>query len=286
MKRKQRNLENLSDILPEIMGRYLSKSGGFQMMKLRKSWKDIVGSVLARESYICGLKNHILLVGVTNSSWMQEIFMMKKEILQRIRENSDFSDIEDIHFRMGIPQKDKQSDSSEGLFIEKNKNPDFSKIQLSDSEKRKIISWADSHASSFLKEQIAQLIMDTVRKRKAEIQNGWHPCRSCGSLCPKEEKVCFLCRMKEKRNTVYSVMVILKKKPHLLWEQVNEQISCTYGEYAEGKENLVHRYRQNLFRGQCTADEKKQLLSLLIHKKTEEITEEETEALRSFFPRK
>lgn len=75
------------------------------MMKLRKSWKDIVGSVLARESYICGLKNHILLVGVTNSSWMQEIFMMKKEILQRIRENSDFSDIEDIHFRMGIPQK-------------------------------------------------------------------------------------------------------------------------------------------------------------------------------------
>ena len=89
------------------------------MMKLRKSWKDIVGSVLARESYICGLKNHILLVGVTNSSWMQEIFMMKKEILQRIRENSDFSDIEDIHFRMGIPQKDKQSDSSERLFIEK-----------------------------------------------------------------------------------------------------------------------------------------------------------------------
>ena len=94
-----------------------------------------------------------------------------------------------------------------------------------------------------------------------------HPCRSCGSLCPKEKKYVFLCRMKEKRNTVYSVMVILKKKPHLLWEQVNEQISCTYGEYAEGKENLVHRYRQNLFRGQCTADEKKQLLSLLIHKK-------------------
>lgn len=286
MKRKQKGLENLSDILPHVMGQYLAHNRGFQLMKLRKKWTDTVGSVLARESYVCEIKNHVLLIGVTNSSWMQEIFMMKKDILHRIQSFPDFSDIEDIHFRIGISQKNKEPDPKEGLCIEKNQNPDFSRIHLSDSEKKKILFWTDAHASSSLKDQIARLIMDTVRKRKAEIAHGWHPCIRCGSLCPKEEKICFLCRMKEKRNTVYSIMVLLKKEPHLLWEQVNEQIPCSYGEYAEGKENLIHRYRDNLFRGHSTEEEKKHLLALLIHKKMEEITEKETESIHSFFPRK
>lgn len=50
-------------------------------------WKIIAGPMIARESYISFEKKQTLYITVTNSVWMNHLYMMKADLLKRIRED-------------------------------------------------------------------------------------------------------------------------------------------------------------------------------------------------------
>ncbi len=59
------------------------------------SWDRVVGSTLAERSFIERFHNHILYVGVTNSIWLQELYLNKHMILDRLNRehNNKINDI-------------------------------------------------------------------------------------------------------------------------------------------------------------------------------------------------
>lgn len=61
------------------------------------AWKKLVGELLAERSHPVKLDNNVLFVGVQNSAWMQELILLKTDILKNYK--SQFGeDLQDIVF--------------------------------------------------------------------------------------------------------------------------------------------------------------------------------------------
>lgn len=48
------------------------------------AWRRLVGEPLARRSFVYRLEHETLLVGVENNVWMQELVLLKQDLLQRL----------------------------------------------------------------------------------------------------------------------------------------------------------------------------------------------------------
>jgi predicted nucleic acid-binding Zn ribbon protein len=70
-------------------------------------WKKLVGSLLAERSHPVKLENSVLFVGVQNSAWMQELILLKPDILKKYK--SQFGeDLQDIIFIIRTQRKRKK----------------------------------------------------------------------------------------------------------------------------------------------------------------------------------
>ncbi len=64
------------------------------------SWQDIVGELLAERSTPEKYDHHILFVKVSNSTWLQELILIKPTIISRLNNNLDLQ-VNDIIFIVG-----------------------------------------------------------------------------------------------------------------------------------------------------------------------------------------
>ena len=64
-------------------------------------WADIVGDQVARKTQPERLRNRILFVKVSNSTWMQQLQTMKPMVLERIHRTIKGAAIKDIRFSLG-----------------------------------------------------------------------------------------------------------------------------------------------------------------------------------------
>jgi predicted nucleic acid-binding Zn ribbon protein len=75
----------LGEILPGVL-KNLGITERIEEESLFGSWREIVGDAVARRSAPRRINKGILIVGVENNAWMQEIRFHRKEILARIKE--------------------------------------------------------------------------------------------------------------------------------------------------------------------------------------------------------
>lgn len=81
-------LSNLSEVFQlSKEGKTLFSNPSFRFWQLQNKWKHIAGSMIARESYISFERKQTLYITVTNSVWMNHLYMMKADLLKRIRED-------------------------------------------------------------------------------------------------------------------------------------------------------------------------------------------------------
>src|SRR5258705_12146271 len=64
----------------------LDREGHFAIVRLAKAWPDIVGETIARRTEIVSLKFHTAVVKVSGAMWIQELNLMKSQILSRVTE--------------------------------------------------------------------------------------------------------------------------------------------------------------------------------------------------------
>jgi hypothetical protein len=69
-------------------------------------WKRIVGELLAERSQPVKLEHDVLFVGVQNSSWMQELILLKSDILVKYAQYGE--ELSDIIFIIRSPRKRKK----------------------------------------------------------------------------------------------------------------------------------------------------------------------------------
>lgn len=287
--KRYRTMESIAGVFTESDVRQkLFGNKGFQFYLFQKRWKKIVGAVMAEESYITGCKGPLLFVRVTNSTFLQQLFMMKADILKELQKDEIGRYFTDIKFLAGSPQKPYKPFTTldpVNQTIEK-EHKRYSQ-SLTEEEETWIRSWVDGHVKKeALRPQFAEMMEEVLKIRKGELKDGYHPCSICGSLCPPSSSICPACQRKLAKTKKNKVILILKENPHYTYQEVRAILPCEYSMYEEARDILIHRAKEKIFRKEAASEEKRKLLALLLHRPLTGITEKEAEEMLQKMPQK
>lgn len=72
----------------------------FQRYRLKTDWAKIVGPTIAEKASPISYKNKILYVWVVNSTWMNQLFYARKEILKKVNAEMGAGWAKDIRFTL------------------------------------------------------------------------------------------------------------------------------------------------------------------------------------------
>jgi len=65
------------------------------------AWKEIVGDSIARQTQPRAIRNRILFINVSHSTWIQQLQFLKPKLLEKINDFLGESPIQDIRFKLG-----------------------------------------------------------------------------------------------------------------------------------------------------------------------------------------
>ncbi|MFH1337130.1 MAG: DciA family protein [Candidatus Zixiibacteriota bacterium] len=65
------------------------------------AWKEIVGEAIALQTQPRAIRNHILFIDVSHSTWMQQLQLLKPKLLEKINAFLGEPHIQDIRFKLG-----------------------------------------------------------------------------------------------------------------------------------------------------------------------------------------
>ena len=86
--------------LQEILSR-LDTEGHFEIVRLMRLWPGVVGEAIARRTEVIGLKFHTAVVKVSGAMWIQELNLMKPQILERLQTSMGNDAVRDLRFVSG-----------------------------------------------------------------------------------------------------------------------------------------------------------------------------------------
>ena len=278
-------LSNLSEVFQlSKEGKTLFSNPSFRFWQLQNKWKHIAGPMIARESYISFEKKQTLYITVTNSVWMNHLYMMKADLLKRIREDDYGKKYTDIRFVAGRAKIERPPESSlVPVNNRREKEEKIYSVPLSKEERNSIDKWTGAYISDTnTRSLFTKMMKAAAAKRKGEIRAGWHSCTVCGDLIPPGINICTICENKKEQSHIGKIMLLLKESPHLSYNEIYKKIPCKYTAYEEARETLIQRIRENIYRKFDSPLNKRILLSMILHKPLKDISLREAEtALRN-----
>ncbi len=75
--------------------------GEFGLGRLIRAWPEIAGETIARRTEVVSLRFHTAVIKVSGARWIQELNLMKAQILTRIRETIGDDIVRDLRFIAG-----------------------------------------------------------------------------------------------------------------------------------------------------------------------------------------
>jgi predicted nucleic acid-binding Zn ribbon protein len=75
--------------------------GHFDIVRLVRVWPEAVGDAIARRTEVSSLKFHTAVVKVSGAMWIQELNLMKPQILDRVRDGMGNDTVRDLRFVQG-----------------------------------------------------------------------------------------------------------------------------------------------------------------------------------------
>jgi predicted nucleic acid-binding Zn ribbon protein len=96
--KKKENILSLGDALQQLI-KSLGIEQQVEQYKIFDVWNDVVGEQVAKVAVPQRIHNGVLIVGVNNAPWRNELTFRKKEILEKIHIKTNSHSITDIKFR-------------------------------------------------------------------------------------------------------------------------------------------------------------------------------------------
>lgn len=90
----------ITEALQPLLDR-IDTEGQFGIVRLMRMWPDIVGETIARRTQVSSLKFHTAVVKVSGAMWIQELNLMKPQILSRMRQKIGEDIVRDLRFVQG-----------------------------------------------------------------------------------------------------------------------------------------------------------------------------------------
>ncbi|NNF98455.1 MAG: DUF721 domain-containing protein [Desulfobacteraceae bacterium] len=98
--RRNSDLTPLGDILDTVVSRYQRRPEG-KLSNIWDEWEGAVGRIIAENARPSAFKGDLLLVNVSNSTWLQQLRFLKQEMLQKLNDALGQESVRDIRFKIG-----------------------------------------------------------------------------------------------------------------------------------------------------------------------------------------
>ncbi|MGH7915973.1 MAG: DUF721 domain-containing protein [Candidatus Binataceae bacterium] len=92
--------ERVGDALPTLLA-CIDARGYFEIFRLVRAWPGVVGEAIARRTEVVSLKFHTAVIKVSGAMWIQELNLMKPQILARVRDAMGNDAVRDLRFVAG-----------------------------------------------------------------------------------------------------------------------------------------------------------------------------------------
>lgn len=73
----------------------------FELVRLIRLWPEIVGQIIARRTEVSSLKFHTAIVRVSTAMWIQELNLMRPQIMSRVNAAMRNDAVREIRFVLG-----------------------------------------------------------------------------------------------------------------------------------------------------------------------------------------
>jgi predicted nucleic acid-binding Zn ribbon protein len=98
--RQRRSPEQIGGTLLSLIDRF-DAEGHFDLLRLVKAWPQTVGEAIARRTEVASLKFHVATIKVSGAMWIQELNLMKLQILERLQAAIGGDAVREIRFIKG-----------------------------------------------------------------------------------------------------------------------------------------------------------------------------------------
>jgi hypothetical protein len=98
--RRHRAPEQIGAAMQPLLDR-IDREGHFAIVRLAKAWPEIVGEAIARRTEIVSLKFHTAVVKVSGAMWIQELNLMRSQILARVTARLGDDVVRELRFVQG-----------------------------------------------------------------------------------------------------------------------------------------------------------------------------------------
>lgn len=259
-------------------------------------WADIVGETYAHNVKAVAIDKKSLYVSCYDPAWANETRYRMPQIVQQVNNYAGAEMIKDIQFNGSWRWKDYAAKADSGKAVEQAGEKGVpSASNTPNTHNAQEMNWARERAKMPLgkqdlqqaeklgakleDEELALKIRELYRKNrqleKLREKNGWHPCRSCGSLCPPEEVICHRCVSKKLEDVRARIRAVLRDIPWARCKEVSEYVpECTPKLLNEQRAAMVQMQAAKVSILDHTSMEAKTLVMLYRCLPPEQLTEE------------
>ncbi|MBV8357844.1 MAG: DUF721 domain-containing protein [Deltaproteobacteria bacterium] len=98
--RRHKSFQQIGGTIQDLLAN-LDTGDHFELVRLIRLWPEVVGETIARRTQVCSLKFHTAVVRVSTAMWIQELNLMRPQILSRIKTAMHNDAVREIRFVPG-----------------------------------------------------------------------------------------------------------------------------------------------------------------------------------------
>lgn len=273
---------NEPEIISDIIPKSLSKVDATLRKKILRQellnrWGKIFGAV-ATELELVKLDKGVLVIASQNSAVRDFVKYGAQGFIEKInaqmKQGDDF--VTKIEFGRGnnfppeIPENPPAPEKNLPVEVE------LAAEEIDDCEKK---------AATISDEEQRQIVLKTLlshaKAEKSKLASGWHKCKFCELLCPPEETVCDICKVRERERLHKKIRRIFYDAPWTPFSEVQEKIlkefphlqtECTLDTIDAARMDLILQAAARVSYGDTTSDAAKFLVMLVRQLPREKLT--------------
>lgn len=98
--RQRKFFQQIGGTIQDLLA-HLDTGGHFELVRLIRVWPDAVGETIARRTEVSSLKFHTAVIKVSTAMWIQELNLMRPQILSRVKAAMRNDAVREIRFVHG-----------------------------------------------------------------------------------------------------------------------------------------------------------------------------------------
>jgi predicted nucleic acid-binding Zn ribbon protein len=98
--RRRKFFQQIGGTIQDLLAN-LDTGGRFELIRLIRIWPEVVGETIARRTEVNSLKFHTAVVRVSTAMWIQELNLMRPQILSRLNTAMRSDAVREIRFVQG-----------------------------------------------------------------------------------------------------------------------------------------------------------------------------------------